>query len=369
MTTDHIVMPARGVLAIAAYQAGAQTAPDIADPARLASNEAALGPSLKVVEALRQASSRIDRYPDPSCGALRLAIAKAYGLDADNIVCGSGSEALIHVAMRSYVSAGDEVVLPARAFSVGRIAAQSCGADIVAVPERDDLEIDVDRILAAATRRTKLIYLPNPNNPTGVVVSATDIRRLRAGLPDHAMLFLDAAYREYVEEPDYSSGDELVGTDRGNVVVSSTFSKIYALAGLRLGWVHASRDIVAILNRVRPAFGVSLPAQIAAIAALNDVEHVAREKAVIRAQRARMIAALTALGFRTGRSPANFVPVHVPDRLGDAAELNAFLTRRGVLVRPAASYGLPRMLRVTVGNAHDTGRALDGFADWARRAS
>jgi histidinol-phosphate aminotransferase len=344
------VTPAPGVMEITAYVAGAAKADGIADPARLASNEAALGPSPKALAAASQASAGMARYPDPSCLELREAIALRYGCDADRIVCGAGSESLIHVIGRAYLGPGTQVLIPRRAFAGYRIVAQSCGAEIGFVEERADHTLDVDAMLGAVTPRTRVVFVANPNNPTGALTPASEIARLRAGLPQDVLLVIDAAYRDYVRAPDYSAGLELVGEDQGNVAVLGTFSKVYALAGMRVGWLCASRDIVDVLNRVRPAFGVPLPAQAAAIAALEDTAHIGQELAYVARERPKLVALLSALGFEVAPACANFVLARVPPHFVSGSELTDALAREGVLIRPVTNYGLPLDVRISIGS-------------------
>ncbi len=361
------VTPAPGVMEITAYVAGAAKADGIDDPARLASNEAALGPSPKAVEAANLATAGMARYPDPSCLELRDALAARYGCGPDQIVCGAGSESLIHVIGRAYLGQGTEAIIPRRAFAGYRIVAQSCGADVVLVPERDDYTLDVDAMLAAVTPRTRAVFVANPNNPTGAMTPAAEVARLRAGLPADVLLVIDAAYRDYIQTPDYTSGLELVGEDQGNVVVLGTFSKVYALAGMRVGWLCASRDIVDVLNRVRPAFGVPLPAQAAAIAALEDTAHVERELAFVARERPRLAALLTDLKFEVAPACANFVLARVPPAFESGAELTAALAREGVLIRPVTNYALPLDVRISIGSPAEMEKlrgALMKIVDW-----
>ena len=360
------VLPAPGVLDIAAYKAGA-AGQLVRNPVRLASNEAALGASPNAIRAATEANGQVDRYPDPTCGRLRASLSQKYAIPADNILCGAGSETLIHVAMRTFVSVGDEVIVPTQAFVVGRIAALSCGAQVVSIPAAGKYGVDLDGIIAAVTDRTKVVYLPNPNNPTGTMLTSAQVRSLRQSLPDRVLLMLDAAYRDYLDRPDYSSGDELVESEDGNVMVFGTFSKSYALAGLRIGWCHAPARLVELMNRVRCTFNVNGPGLAAAVAAIEDTEHLGRELALVREQRLRFEVTLAELSIAAAPSDANFVMIEFQPDQGTGATATAFLAERGVFVRPTANYGLDQCLRITIGTAQQMQQVADGLAAYLAR--
>lgn len=314
---------------------------------RLASNEGAYGPPPKAIEAVRNYLPDLHRYPDGNCTALREALAKKHSISPDSIVCGAGSDELISLLMRAYAGPGDEVLYSQYGFLMYAIAARACGATPVAAPETE-LCADVDALLKAVTPRTKLLFLANPNNPTGSLLSKTEIARLQAGLRDDVLLVLDAAYAEFVTGGSYSAGDELV--ERGNVAVLRTFSKIYALAGPRLGWAHTSVEIAGVLNRVRGPFNVPAVAQVAGLAALQDeafVHHAHNENAKIKAS---FEAALAGIGLHVYPSAGNFILV----KFGPNAEdVRLKLKDRGILVRQMGAYKLPECLRITIGTAED----------------
>jgi histidinol-phosphate aminotransferase len=347
-----MVNPSKGIMDLQAYVPGAAQAPGSAAPLRLASNEAALGTSAKAVAAMANVARGLDRYPDPECARLRQALGARYSHSPDQIVCGSGSEALIHIIMRSYLGPDDGFLAPEFAFSLGRIAAMSCGASVEIAKAKPNLEMDVDALLATASAKTKVVYLPNPNNPTGVLLKTTELLRLREGLAPNILLVIDSAYRDYVSDPEYEPGDAMVGRQTGNVIVLGTFSKSYGLAGARVGWLYSSLDVVSVINRVRPAFAVNSIAQTGAIAALEDVAHVSAEIALVRTQRDWLSSALSRLGLSVTPSQGNFVLAHFPQGAVAAGQANSFLTTRGILVRPVNNYGLPDALRITIGT-HD----------------
>jgi len=263
-----------GVLDIAPYVPGRSKATGGSRLHKLSSNETPLGPSPAAVEAYRAAADSLHLYPDGSATALRSAIGAAYGLNPDRIVCGAGSDEIFYLVAHGYIGPGDEAIYSEHGFLVYPIAVKAAGGTPVVVPEKN-LTADVDAILAQVSERTRVVFVANPNNPTGTYLPFSEIRRLHAGLPPTTILLIDAAYSEYVRRNDYESGIELAATAE-NVVMTRTFSKIHGLAGLRIGWAYAPEHIVAVLNRVRGPFNVSIPASAAAIAALGDRAHVAR---------------------------------------------------------------------------------------------
>ncbi|HYM02648.1 MAG TPA: histidinol-phosphate transaminase, partial [Stellaceae bacterium] len=332
-------IPRPGILGIAPYVGGESKIAGVARVIRLASNESALGPSARAVEAYRALASEIHRYPDGGSNALRQALAHRNGIDASRIVCGTGSDELISLLARAYSGPGDEVVYSRHGFLMYPIAAKSAGAVPVAADETA-LTADVDTILGRVTPKTRIVFLANPNNPTGTFLSREEVKRLHAGLPRSTLLVIDAAYAEFVTRNDYEPGIELVERAQ-NVVMLRTFSKIYALAGLRVGWAYCSAAIADVLNRIRGVFNINLPAQAATLAALDDIAAIDRARSHNDLWRPWLERELAALGFGVTPSVANFVLVHVgaPPRNSDAAF--SYLQSRGILVRKMGAYGLP----------------------------
>jgi histidinol-phosphate aminotransferase len=360
--------PRPGVLAISAYVPGKSKAPGVAKIYKLSSNETPLGPSPKAIAAYRAVSEHLQDYPDGSASDLREAIGRAFGLDPDRIVCGAGSDDLLNLLARAYLSDGDEAIHTTHGFLVYPIATLGTGAKPIAAPEKS-FTADVDAILGAVTARTKIVFLANPNNPTGTYVPFDEVKRLRRELPPHVLLVLDAAYAEYVQRNDYEAGIELVATSE-NVVMCRTFSKIHGLAALRLGWLYGPAPIVNALNRIRGPFNVSAPAIAAGIAAIEDSAHVERS----RAHNTRWLAWLTEeigrLGLTVTPSVANFVLIHFPGTPGRTAkDADAFLTARGLILRQVGAYRLPSALRMSVGSEEAnrlTVKALSEFLEGAR---
>ncbi len=357
--------PRPGILDIAAYVGGEAHAPGSGRQIRLASNEGALGPSPRAVDAYAAVAAEIHRYPDGGSTRLREALARHHGLDPSRIVVGAGSDELIALIVRAYAGPGDEVVYSRHGFLMYPIAAKTVGAVPVTAPETD-LTADVDALLAAVTPRTRIVFLANPNNPTGTMLPVDEVRRLHAGLPSEVVLVIDAAYAEYLSRNDYSSGFELVEAAQ-NVVVTRTFSKIYALGGLRLGWCYASAEVTDVLNRIRGPFNVASAAQAAGLAALEDVAFVEQSRVHNEAGRARFAAAVRALGLRVHPSVTNFVLVsfagQTPGKDG-SEDARQFLKARGILVRQMNAYGLPDCLRVTIGTDAEMDEVVRALADF-----
>jgi histidinol-phosphate aminotransferase len=351
------------VLEIEAYVPGKSSAPGLAKIFKLSSNETPLGPSPRAVAAYKAAAGRLADYPDGSASELREAIGRAFGLDPDRIVCGAGSDDLLHLLAYAYLVDGDEAVYATHGFLIYPIVTLGCGARPIAVPEKN-YTADVDAMLAAVTANTKLVFLANPNNPTGTYLPFDEVKRLHRGLPPHVLLVLDAAYAEYVRRNDYEAGIELVATSE-NVVMCRTFSKIHGLAALRLGWMFAPAHIVDVINRIRGPFNVSDASIAAGIAAIEDVEHQERS----REHNTRWLDWLTReigkLGLEVTPSCANFVLIHFPQTKGRSAkDADAFLTARGLILRYVAAYKLPHALRLSVGTEEANRLVVEALRDF-----
>jgi histidinol-phosphate aminotransferase len=356
--------PRPGVMQIDAYVPGKSKAAGVAKIHKLSSNETPLGPSPKAMEAIRT-FDHLELYPDGAATKLREAIAVRYGLDPNRIICGTGSDELLSLITNAYVGPGDEGIFTEHGFLVYRIAIQAAGGTPVVAPEKD-LRTDVDAILAKVTDRTKIVFLANPNNPTGTYIPFDEVKRLHANLPPHVLLVLDAAYAEYVRRNDYEAGLELVATSE-NVVMTRTFSKIYGLANLRLGWMVAPPHIADAINRIRGPFNVSGPAMAAGIAAIQDEAHIAKAIEHNEHWLGWLTREIEALGLKVTPSVGNFLLVHFPKEAGRTAkDADAFLTARGLILRQVEAYGLPDALRLTVGDEEANGlvvRALSDFMD------
>lgn len=349
-------VPRPGILDIEAYIPGESAIPGGVKPIKLSSNETPLGASPKAIEAFKTAAGALERYPDGAATALRAAIARRYGLDASRIVCGAGSDELLTLLAHAYLGPGDEAIYTEHGFLVYRIAILACGAAPVVAPETN-LKASVDAILERVSDRTRVVFLANPNNPTGTYIPIDEVRRLRAGLPSRVLLVLDAAYAEYVRRNDYEAGLELVATTE-NTVMTRTFSKIYGLAALRLGWAYCPATVADVVNRIRGPFNVSTPAILAGVAAMEDQAHMEAAVAHNETWLAWLTAEIAALGLPVTPSVANFLLVHFPpDSANGAAAADAYLKSKGIILRRVAGYGLPNCLRMTVGTA-DENRAV-----------
>ncbi|WP_448950578.1 pyridoxal phosphate-dependent aminotransferase [Labrys neptuniae] len=341
-------VPRKGVLDIEAYVPGKSTAPAGVKLWKLSSNETPLGPSPKAKAAYAAAGDKLELYPDGASNALRKAIAARYGLDPARLICGAGSDELLSLLANTYLGPGDEALYSEHGFLVYKIATLAAGATPVVAPEKNHTA-DVDALLARVTAKTKIVFLANPNNPTGTYLPFDAVKRLHAGLRPDILLVLDAAYAEYVRANDYESGLELVATS-ANVVMARTFSKIYGLANLRLGWMVGPPAVIEAVNRIRGPFNVSGPAMAAGIAAIEDEAHVAAAIAHNDKWLGWLTGELTGLGLGVTPSVGNFLLVHFPTEPGKTArEADAFLTERGLILRRVDSYGLPGALRLTIG--------------------
>jgi len=345
--------PKPGILDIEPYVGGKAKIEGVAQPIKLSSNENILGCSPLATAAFAETASRLNLYPDGQSNGLRQAVAEKFGLEPGRLIFGCGSDEIFTLLAQVYCEPGDNVVQGRYGFLAYRIAARGAGAEVRFAAE-PNLRVDVDALLAEVDDRTRIIYLANPANPTGSWISGAEVRRLHALLPPNVILVLDGAYAEFAEDPAYDGGFDLA---RGaeNVVVTRTFSKIYGLAALRVGWGYAPIALIDAMERIRAPFNVNLPAQAAAVAALGDDDFVERSRALVRTWRPWLAQQLGGAGLEVFPSEANFVLARVPAASGKtAAEAEAYLASRGVLVRGLANYGLGDALRITIGlEAHN----------------
>jgi histidinol-phosphate aminotransferase len=357
-------VPNPGILDIAPYAPGKSPKPE---PGRkvfkLSANETPFGPSPKAIEAFKSAAGHLEDYPEGTSRMLREAIGRTFGLDPDRIICGAGSDEILNLLAHTFLGPGDEAISTTHGFLVYPIATMGCGAKSVVATE-SDYTCDVDAILKAVTPRTKLVWLANPNNPTGTYIPFDEVKRLRAGLPSHVVLVLDAAYSDYVSRNDYELGIELVSTTE-NTVVTHTFSKIHGLAALRVGWMFGPAHIVDAMNRIRGPFNVSTPAMLAAAAAIEDHAHVQMSKAFTEHWRNWLAEEITKLGLKVTPSVTNFILIHFPTENGRTAEqADEFLTRRGLVLRALKNYQLPHALRMTIGTEEANRLVVDTLRDF-----
>jgi histidinol-phosphate aminotransferase len=356
---NDAIRPQPGILDIALYEGGTAHVAGIANALKLSSNENPFGPSDRVKEAFQRTVHSLHRYPNSDHASLRTAIGDVHDLDPARIICGVGSDEIITFLCQAYAGPKDEVVFTEHGFLMYRISAMAVGATPVEVAERERTA-DVDAILAACGARTRLVFIANPNNPTGTMISAAEIARLADGLPPKAILVLDGAYAEYVEG--YDGGASLVDA-RSNVVMTRTFSKIYGLGGLRIGWGYGPAAIIDVLNRIRGPFNLSTTALEAAEAAVRDQDHLVRCRNENNRMRTWLAQALAELGVPSDTSMANFVLARFasPD---EAEACDAFLQEQGLIVRRVAGYKLPHCLRITVGDESGCRRVAHAVAQF-----
>jgi len=348
-----------GVMEIAPYVGGEAVIPGVAKPAKLSSNENPLGASPKAITAFREAAADMHRYPDGGAERLREGIARRFGLEKACIVCGNGSDELIALLARAYAGPGDEVLFSAHGFLMYRLCAFGAGATPKVAPEKN-YATDMEALLSLVTAATRIVFIGNPNNPTGSYMTAAQLGELRRRLRSDILLVIDAAYAEFVDDPGYNAGEALVRAG-DNVVMLRTFSKIYGLAGLRLGWAFCPPGVADVLNRIRGPFNTSAPAQAAALAALDDREHETRSLAHNKTWRDWLSAELTKLGYRVHPSVGNFLLVE----FGDADAADRFLKSRGLILRKMGAYGLGHCLRITIGTEAETRALAAALADYA----
>jgi histidinol-phosphate aminotransferase len=342
--TDHI-RPQPGIMDIAPYQGGAAQVAGMSDALKLSSNENPFGPCDKAKEAFQRAMHKLHRYPSTDHASLRQAIGEVHRLDPARIICGAGSDEVIHLLCQAYAGPKDEVLFTEHGFLMYRISAQAAGATPVSVRERDRTT-DVDAILAGCSKRTKLVFIANPGNPSGTMIGLPEIEYLADHLPKQAILVIDGAYAEYVQDYDGGAG---LATTRPNVFMTRTFSKIYGLGGLRIGWGYGPQEIIDVLNRIRGPFNLSAAQLDAAEAAVRDQDYVNRCREDNTRMRAWLAESLAEKGVPSDTSTANFILARFADE-AEAKACDQYLQSQGLIVRRVDGYGLPHCLRITVGD-------------------
>jgi len=349
------------IMTISPYVAGESTVAGVNRVYKLSSNEGALGVPPGAQAAFEKVSREQHRYPDGGALELRRAIGARFGLDPAKIVCGCGSDDLIYQLCLAYGGPGTEILMTRHGFAIYQIAGTYAGSTVVKADERD-LTADVDALLRAVSAKTRVVFLANPNNPTGTLLPQSEVNRLRAGLPHDVLLVLDSAYAEYVETPDYDPGIKLVDAV-DNTVMTRTFSKIWGLGGMRIGWAYAPPAVIDVLNRVRAPFNVTIASQAAAIAALAEPGWLEKNRAHNKIERSRLTAALRGIGIAVRDSAGNFI---LPDfRTAERAKAaDAFMRARGIIVRPVGAYELPHCLRITVGDTEEVTAVIDALTEF-----
>jgi histidinol-phosphate aminotransferase len=355
--------PRPEIFSVDSYVGGESKLAGFEQPLKLSSNEGALGAPPGAIAAMAGSAATMHLYPDGGVTALREALGQKFGLDPARIVCGNGSGEILIQLIQSYSGPGDELIMSVHGFSIYEISAKISGCAVRKAPEKN-LTTDVDAMLALVTPATRIVCVANPNNPTGTLLSQSEMERLRAGLPGDVLLIIDAAYAEYVEDEDYDPGIRLVDAGE-NTVMTRTFSKIFGMGGARLGWGYMPAAVADVLNRVRPPFPVNGFAAAAGVAALAEPGWIERGRAHNRQAKRRLSERLAQAGLDARPSEANFVLVNfaTPER---AIAADEFMKSRGIIVRRVASYGLPEFLRITIGTDEACNRVAEALADFAR---
>ena len=356
---SNAIKPQPGIENIKLYTGGQSRLAGHEKVLKLSSNENPLGPPPAAIEAIKATAGAVHLYPSTDHAELRAAIGEMNGLDPERIICGVGSDEVLQMVTQAYAGVGDEVIHTEHGFSLYPVLIHMTGATPVCVAERERV-VDVDAVLEAITERTRVILITNPGNPTGTMLAEDELDRLVRGVPDHVVLVLDGAYTEYAEGFD---GGVAYARDRENVLMTRTFSKIYGLGGLRIGWGYAAKGIIETLTRIRQPFNLSTVQLAAAEAAVRDRDWVDACATLNAEQRARLSGALHQLGIACDQSRTNFVLARFADP-AEAADANDALQKDGIIVRAVAGYGFPEGLRITVGDAEQTGRVIAALTRW-----
>jgi len=357
-------LPKPGIMDIHAYVPGKASAPGVAEPVKLSANENPLGASEQAYEAYASAERSLNLYPDPRTTIVRQAIAERYRLEPERLIFGCGSDEVFAILNQTFLEPGDNIVQGEFGFAAFAIGARACQAEVRNARE-PNFRIDVDELLACVGGRTRLVFLANPGNPTGTWIPFPEVLRLHEALPPSVLLVLDGAYGEFVDDPAFDDGLDLARS-AANVVVTHTFSKLHGLAALRIGWAYGPLEVIQAMDRIRLPFNTSIAAQRAAVAALGDEEFQKRSLALMATWRPWLAQQLGGLGLEViGPSAANFVTAGFPRTPGrTAAEADAFLASKGLLVRPIGNYGLPDHIRITIGTEAQNRAVIDALAEF-----
>jgi histidinol-phosphate aminotransferase len=357
--------PRPEILTISPYVGGESSIPGVNRSYKLSSNEGAFGVPPLALKALREVAAETYRYPDGGADLLRAAIGKRWDLDPARIVCGAGSDDLLYQLCLAYGGPGRDIIMSEHGFTIYFIAGVYAGSRVIKVPERN-LQPDLDAMLAAVSPSTKVVFLANPNNPTGAMITEAEMTRFRAALPPEVLLVIDSAYAEYVMRDDYNPGERLVDATN-NTIMTRTFSKMFGLGGVRIGWCYGPPAVIDVLHRIRGTFNVSVSAQVAGVAALQEKGWVEKGREHNALWRPKLATGIEAAGIKVWPGEGNFVLCD----FGTAEHANAadlFLRQRGLIVRRVGSYGLPHCLRITVGTAEECGMIIEGLSDFMKQA-
>ena len=358
-------VPKSSILEVETYVPGKAKAEGVANPVKMSANENPMGTSPKASEAMAASAHRLAEYPDPRATKLREAVAAKYRLEPDRLMFGCGSDEIFHYLTETYVQPGDNTITGEYGFLQFAIRTLAAQGEIRYAKE-PNYRMDVDEVLALVDDRTRIVFIANPGNPSGTVLEGHEIQRLADSLPGDVLLVIDGAYREFVDDAAFQDGLDLA-RGRENIVITRTFSKLHGLAALRVGWGYGPRAVIEAMDRIRLPFNVSIPAQEAAVAALADEDFQKRSLELVWRWRPWLTQQLGGLGLEVTPSSANFVLVHFPTTPGrTAAEAEAFLAKKGLLVRHVGSYGLPNALRITIGLEEHNRALIEGLREFQR---
>ena len=370
MVASHHSLPEPhpGIAGITPYTPGKSTADGVTDPVKLSANENILGCSPAARDAFVAAAGTLGQYPDGRGNQLRAAVAARFGLEPERLILGCGTDEIFALLNQTYLHPGDNIVQGEFGFGAYAIGARANQGEVRYAPEAN-YRISVDALLEQVDERTRLVFIANPANPTGTFIPLTEVARLHDSLPRRVLLVLDGAYAEFNSDPTFGDGTSLA-READNIVVTHTFSKLHGLAALRVGWAYAPAAVATAVDRIRLPFNTSIAGQAAAIAALGDDEFQAQSLALVEQWRPWLTQQLGGLGLEVIPSSANFILVGFPHTEGrTAAEAEAFLARRGLIVRGVASYGLPNHLRITIGLEAHNRAVIDALAEFLARAA
>ena len=354
ISINNKIIPKPGILSIPKYVGGKNRSDGFDQPIKLSANENPYGPSPRAIKAFLSAKGSLGVYPDGDHSDLRKAIAEVMVIDSDKIICGAGSDEILHFLCQCYAGQDDEVIYTEHGFAMYRISALAVGAKPIEVLE-NNRHADIPAIIKACNNKTKLIFLANPNNPTGTFIEPDEINKLAKSIPDHTLLVIDGAYAEYIK--DFDSGLRLA-EERDNVFITRTFSKIYGLGSLRVGWGYGPKNVIDALKRVKGPFNLSTAAQVAATAAIRDTEYVHKCREDNLRLREYLSLELKKINIHSDRSFANFLLLQFFDS-NVANSADKYLNKNAIIVRNVSNYKLESYLRISVGTSNDCKKVIE----------
>ncbi len=368
MKLSNLIKPRDGILGISRYKGGKGS--QAAGAIKLSSNESPLGPSVRAVKAYIDSAKSLSTYPDGNSTLLKEKIAALHNINVNNIICGAGSDEILNLIAAAYLMPGDEVIFSEHAFLLYKIITLANNGTPIAAKEVG-LKANIDAIISCVTKKTKIVFIANPNNPTGSYLNGNELSELRKKLPEHILLVIDGAYAEYVQEGDYNDGKSLI-SDTSNTVMTRTFSKVYALAALRIGWAYAPSHIIEVLNKIRGPFNLSTAAINAGAAAIEDCDHVTKSVELNSNEKQKLLKAYEEIKIKVHGGVANFLLLDLKNiakknpigQRESAEDLNNYLIKNNIFVRNVSDYGLPSHLRITIGSKEQNRVVLDKIREY-----